>query len=173
MRRMIYTRNRQEPVVLHKGTSNGYSFAIVSFGTHPCAYVSVPKLKCLSYHLLPPVDVHGKITFSNFCPDLDDAWCFGWDYGHDGDYNGRDYLRQKINKHGKKWTTEEIMRDVERVCLQLPDVEKSVIDRFSNPEKLADELADRLMKAFTDTAEVAAAWRGLHKQMLTEMLKLK
>ena len=109
MKRMIYTRNRQEPVVLLKGTSNGYSFAIVSFGTHPCAYVAVPKLHCFTYRLLPPIAVHGTITFTNFCPDLDGVWSIGWDYGHGDDYNGREYLYQKINKHGKKWTVEEIV----------------------------------------------------------------
>lgn len=168
MRRMIYTRNRQEPVVLHKGTSNGYSFAIVSFGTHPCAYVAVPKLQCFTYRLLPPIAVHGTITFTNFCPDLGGVWSIGWDYGHGDDYNGRESLYQKINKHGKKWTVEEIVRDVESVCLQLPDVEKYVLDKYSNPEKLADEIGERLIKAFEETIASLGDWRNTCEHVMRQ-----
>lgn len=168
MNRMIYTKNRQEPTVLYRGVCNGYSFAIVSFGTHPCAYVAVPRMIYLTYRLLPPIAVHGAITYTNFCPDLDGAWSIGWDYGHSGDYNGREHLSERINKHGKKWTTEEIMQDVESVIQQLPDVEKYMLDKYSNPEKLSEEIANRLIKAFKATISSAMDWRNTCRHVMRQ-----
>ena len=120
---MIYTKAKREPQVLHRGNCNGYDYCIVSFGSHPCAYIAAPKLEYFGYDFVQ-LDVHGGITYAGYCPDLNYVWSYGWDYAHAGDYHGRETLRTKWALKGKKWTTEEILEDVEKAAAANPDAIK-------------------------------------------------
>lgn len=152
--------------VLAKGTRDGFRWCIVNYGTHPCAYVAIPKNhplygKSYSQHcdcLMPlrkkvleqpigkrgiiPVfcwdgetasmdvifNVHGGITYS--AKDLvynpimiEDVWWIGWDYSHAGDYFGY-FDKDEQRSKDKKWTTEEIKREVMDLIRQLKKVRK-------------------------------------------------
>lgn len=41
---MVYKKSRCEPQVLAHGVYHGRNYYVVSFGTHPCAYVDVSDL---------------------------------------------------------------------------------------------------------------------------------
>ena len=104
--------------ILLEGLYKGYHFIIVSYGTHPCAYVEIPQDH--PYFEREDVDlpVHGGVTWAEpFSPALQDQlipgeyhWFLGWDYNHLGDYSTFSMLTL-FGEDLKQWTTWEIFRD--------------------------------------------------------------
>lgn len=122
MEQMNYTKERLCRV-LHKGEFKGFKFAIVSYGTHPCCYVFLPKEHKYygkSYDEID-IDCHGGLTYSDneliFNPLINDDWVIGWDYAHYNDYMG--YYESDSFENSKKWTTEELFEEVKQVIEQL------------------------------------------------------
>lgn len=122
MEQMNYTKERLCRV-LHKGEFKGFKFAIVSYGTHPCCYVFLPKEHKYygkSYDEID-IDCHGGLTYSDneliFNPLINDDWVIGWDYAHYNDYMG--YYGSDSFENSKKWTTEELFEEVKQVIEQL------------------------------------------------------
>lgn len=119
MEQMKYTKERICRV-LHKGEYKGFKFVIVSYGTHPCSYVFLPKGHRYYGESYENIDIncHCGLTFSDndlvFNPLLNEDWVIGWDYAHWGDYMG-----YYINENDKKWTTEELFEEVKQVIEQL------------------------------------------------------
>ena len=118
--------------MLDEGVYKGFHYTIVSYGTHPCAYVEIPEKHDL-YNVsdedkLIDIDCHGGITYVSATGIIkpsnknhrDGHW-IGWDYGHYMDYVYSPYnfapLDDKIDD--KKWTTKEILEDVKNVIEQL------------------------------------------------------
>ena len=128
MKEMIY-KNQKDREILEQGNYLGYNFWIISYGSHPCAYVELQKehpyygrCDCDTCDL--DIDVHGGITFRNYGLGNTisrDKYLLGWDYNHYNDYNYID--GQNGWTSGKKWTTEEIFDDVKSVIKQLKEVE--------------------------------------------------
>lgn len=112
-----------------KGLANGYSFEIVSYGSHPCAYVDIPRGHELyemngysDYEKFP--DVHGGITYAEYAnEETGEFWRVGWDYGHTGDYMSYFAKNNKaISEKLKRWTVEEILEEVNSFTLSInPD----------------------------------------------------
>lgn len=127
MEQMNYTKERL-CIVLHKGEFKGFKFAIVSYGTHPCCYVFLPKEHKYygkSYDEID-IDCHGGLTYLNedliFNPLVNDDWVIGWDYAHLNDYLGIDeieFMKKIVHSQDKKWTTEELFEEVKQVIEQL------------------------------------------------------
>lgn len=122
MKQMDYTKESLCKV-LHKGEFKGFKFAIVSYGTHPCCYVFLPKEHKYygkSYDEID-IDCHGGLTYSDneliFNPLVNDDWIIGWDYAHCNDYIG--YYGYDSFKNSKKWTTKELFEEVKQVIEQL------------------------------------------------------
>lgn len=122
MEQMNYTKERLCKV-LHKGEFKGFKFAIVSYGTHPCCYVFLPKEHKYygkSYDEID-IDCHGGLTYSDneliFNPLVNDDWVIGWDYAHYNDYMG--YYGSDSFENSKKWTTKELFEEVKQVIEQL------------------------------------------------------
>lgn len=122
MEQMNYTKERLCKV-LHKGEFKGFKFAIVSYGTHPCCYVFLPKEHKYygkSYDEID-IDCHGGLTYSDeeliFNPLVYNDWVIGWDYAHYNDYMG--YYGSDSFENSKKWTTEELFEEVKQVIEQL------------------------------------------------------
>lgn len=118
--------------LLVSGECLGYKYWIMNFGTHPVAYVEIPKNHKLygerRYSI--DIDVHGGITYTSpelyIAPyeEIKDSWFIGWDYGHAGDYLGWFAEFGYYTPEYKKWTTKEIQQDVFNVCKQLKELEK-------------------------------------------------
>lgn len=135
-REMEYGAHMDKSVVLEEGKCRGYDYKIISFGTHPCAYIKVDQNNLLFGKFYTAVDnddtcpAHGGFTYCNgstFTGSTDtmlgaedsQGWWFGWDYSHTGDYNS---CIPDIG--GKKWTVAEIRQNVAAVAHWLEKYEK-------------------------------------------------
>lgn len=128
---MIYQKE-QKRELLGYGTYKGYKFYILSLGTHPVAYVEIPKTHPLydrhfiDWDYYDNIGVHGGITYTEnhlYLPNgMLKGWFIGWDYNHCNDYN--ELLRNHFklfdsDNFNKKWTTKEVYEDVKSVINQL------------------------------------------------------
>lgn len=113
--------------VLDTGYCLGLLYYIMNLGTHPTAYIKIPKNNKYYGKDIYDVDieVHGGVTFSNDHLWIDknqklDGWFIGWDYAHYGDYGGyEELLPKEFRAGGKKWTTKEIFAEVKEACYQI------------------------------------------------------
>lgn len=133
MKEMIYCMDCKSEI-LDTGKYLGFTYYILNLGTHPTAYIKIPKTHKyygIDYNDLD-INVHGGLTYSknkliiNF-KELK-GWFIGWDYAHYGDYvSWQEKTLSKIKEWGsskfsnKKWTTQEILEDVKSVCKQLKE----------------------------------------------------
>lgn len=114
MKQMEY-KEHGEFEILGTGTIKGIDWAIISHGTHPCAYIKVTRENRERIaKMAKPAPCHGGITYmENKLDGLDDAgdgtWV-GWDYSHMGDFLG--FYIPIGAENGKRWTTDEIMQDI-------------------------------------------------------------
>ncbi len=97
--------------VLARGTYNGYEYRIISYFTHPCAYVKLHENESINN---ADIDCHCGITYE--LEEEQGHW-IGWDYVHIGDY-----CAQAPELGGKQWTTAEILEEVKKVINQLKEV---------------------------------------------------
>ena len=134
MKKMIYSSKRKREL-LGKGKYLDYNYYILNLGTHPTAYVEIPKNhKYFKKHYNDiNIAVHGGLTYSENYLWLEvneedfkiRGWFIGWDYAHLGDYIGyEENYPEEYRIGGKKWTSNEILKDVYSVCMQLKDSEK-------------------------------------------------
>lgn len=85
MKDMIYM-NSKKIDVLHSGIYKDLEFYIVSFGSHPCAYVKIPENNkyCKADYSDIDITCHGGLTYSNnslsVCDNKESGWWIGWDY---------------------------------------------------------------------------------------------
>lgn len=108
--------------IIDEGTCEGYHYVIVSYGSHPCAYVKIPEgHPCygLDYGKIF-ISCHGGLTFSSMGlylrgKELRPGYWIGWDYAHFGDH----VELPGIERGGKRWTIPEIRTEVEHVVWQL------------------------------------------------------
>ena len=121
---MEYQADICKPIILNDGTVDGFDYMIVSFGTHPTAYVNIPSNHPYFEKSTNDIDIdcHGGLTYSADNPIIQSkiGWWIGWDYAHSGDYLGYfELFRNHETVNGKKWTTSEIKEDVQNVISQL------------------------------------------------------
>lgn len=129
MKEMIYS-NKRTFEILHQGKYKGYQYYICSLGTHPTAYIEIPKTSIFYKQDMFEIelDAHGGITYSkDYLYNITNSWFIGWDYAHFGDYYELEgwYPNQlKLYENWKKWTTEEILEEVKDVIEQIIEKEK-------------------------------------------------
>jgi hypothetical protein len=133
MKQMIYTLNRKNKgEILATGTYKNFKYYVVSYGTHPCAYVDVSNtlLANKDYHE-NDIDCHGGLTYGrDYLSAVDTGrangkWYIGWDYDHYGDYTSNPFINM-FGIYGeceKRWTTEEIVAECKNVINQIVDKE--------------------------------------------------
>lgn len=122
---MNYTVERKKEVLVH-GEVYGYNFYIISYGTHPCCYIELPKEhKFYGKHYDDiEIECHDGLTYTeNYLRGLiENSWVIGWDYAHWNDYAGyyEEIFKNDSNfNECKKWTTEELLDEVIEVIIQL------------------------------------------------------
>lgn len=146
MEEMVYSDKRKAKILKH-GKYLGFEFYIMNLGTHPTAYINIPKehkFYGVEYEDLDEldIDVHGGLTYSKDTLIIDfdgeniqnakevKGWFIGWDYAHANDYTGFplpsifDFGSELFNNIDKKWTTEEIFEEVQSVCEQIKSKEE-------------------------------------------------
>lgn len=126
MKEMVYSTERKVEV-LDTGFCFGLLYYILNLGTHPTAYIRIPKDHKFFGKEIEQIDinVHGGITYSEegLCIENGkeaEGWFIGRDYGHYGDYLGFEERYPRVYRSGgKKWTTKEIYKEVRAVCYQI------------------------------------------------------
>lgn len=130
MKEMKYGFERENEL-LEKGKELGFTYYIINLGTHPTAYIEIPKghklynKDCKDIYKEVDIDVHGGLTYSrNYLwigkNQKIEGWFIGWDYAHYGDYLGcEERFPKELRTCGKKWTTEEILEEVKEACKKI------------------------------------------------------
>ena len=127
MKQMQYQANNKIEL-LDSGTFKNYNYYILSLGTHPTAYVEIPKSNKIYEKDYSEIDleVHGGLTYSRDFLWISkekklQGWFIGWDYAHYGDYAGYELMfpQEFQISEEKKWTTEEILEEVKDVIRQI------------------------------------------------------
>lgn len=124
MKEMVYSTEAKREV-LDSGYCLGFFYYIINLGFFPTAYIRIPESHIVygKHYDDIEINVHGGLTYSKDHLYVEneqriEGWFIGWDYGHCGDYAGY-YERMGIVSDEKKWTTEEIKREVTEACYQL------------------------------------------------------
>lgn len=123
---MIYQSQRKIELLYNQIYKN-YHYYILNLGAFPTAYIEIPKNNILfgrGYNQIYDIGfdfpVNGGLTYSSDILQIGNntimanSWFIGWDYAHCTDYTGYDELYPiGIRTGGKKWTTEEIIKECE------------------------------------------------------------
>ncbi len=132
MKKMVYKPRIQKPKILLDTEEVGLRIIIISYGTHPCAYVGVPENHPIAGYDcddLSFMNVHGGFTFSrkgDRKPLPKGYWWYGWDYAHCDDYMGYYKENEELAKNSKKWTTEEIYEEAKEVAWEMRKLMKFI-----------------------------------------------
>lgn len=125
----LYLEDLKIPMLVTTGIYKGYSYYILTMGTHPTAYIEIPKESryyAKFYDDIDDIDVHGGLTYSDKRLYTDkgifEGWFIGWDYNHYDDFN---LLLSKYGHAGKMWTVHEIVEECQRVIDQIIENERS------------------------------------------------
>ena len=134
-KQMVY-QAEEKFEILCEGKYMDYQFYILNLGTHPTAYIEIPKTSKLFgkgydeiYDMGIDIDVHGGLTYSDakLRNIKENSWFIGWDYAHAGDYVGYSMNYPELfglSIYKKKWTTEEIFEDVVNCIEQMIGMEE-------------------------------------------------
>lgn len=123
----IYHGERlKEPIILENDIYKGYEYYIITLGSHPCCYVLLPKgHKHYGKNYMDiPIRCHYGLTYTEPTLMRDNVikngeWVIGWDYAHSGDYLSYEMVLLEGSPDGKKWTIEELRKEVKEVIEQL------------------------------------------------------
>ena len=119
---MKYQKRLPGYETLAEGKDGEYEWTVLSLGSHPCGYVSVPKNHPFYgkryLEIEDKIEVHGGLTFSGKLHSLDGLW-FGWDYAHGGDFTFPYTMTGD-----KRWSTQEIVDECLRVIEQFRSFEE-------------------------------------------------
>ena len=137
--------------LLCKDKYKNYNYYVLNLGTHPTAYIEIPKEDKLYgktyfkiYDMGCDIDVNGGLTYSSneLMGIKSENWFIGWDYAHYNDYCGyEEDMPESIRTYGKKWTTEEIIEECKNAIDQIIDFESKKLEEENKiPEKLDVEL---------------------------------
>jgi hypothetical protein len=127
---MIYQTDRKIEL-LHSDKYKEYKYYILNLGTHPTAYIEIPKGNVLYekdyneiYDKGYDIDVHGGLTYSRneLMGIKSENWFIGWDYAHYSDYMP---FYDEFSISLKKWTTEEIIEECKNVIEQIIEINKN------------------------------------------------
>lgn len=119
---MEYQMRFPDYETLAEGKDGEYEWKVLSLGSHPCGYVSVPKNHPFygkkSWDIEDRIEVHGGLTFSGKLHGFDGLW-FGWDYAHVGDFTFPFTMTGD-----KRWSTQEIVDECLRAIEQFRSFEE-------------------------------------------------
>ena len=121
MKPMVYKNIERYAEIIASGVYKGVTYVVINRGIHPCAYVMCNDQEFIDRHKteyddLDCIDVHGGVTFLGDAKKLlglegYDCPCFGWDYGHAGDWAGYWTEEDNIIYGCRKYTTEILVDD--------------------------------------------------------------
>jgi len=120
---MVY-KTEGEIKILNNNEYRGIKYWVVSYGTHPCCYIEIPKSSILYYEIKElnsdeiNINCHGGVTYLKdklFNIDVKGV-IIGWDYAHVGDFIGYDLnLPDYLKRNDKIWSTDELIEECKQV----------------------------------------------------------
>lgn len=107
--------------LVDEGVYEGIKYFIVSYGTHPCAYIeNVWKFDDYDDDRLYEIEVHGGFTFLG---EREQTNCLGWDYAHYCDYYEYPTNIAIAPISGlRRWMYEDILEEVKDVINQMIEI---------------------------------------------------
>lgn len=122
---MEYQSRLYEAEKLAEGEVGEYKWLVLSLGSHPCGYVSIPENHPFYgkkyWDIEDKIEAHGGLTFSGKLRDIEGLW-FGWDYAHAGDFTF-----PFVMTGDKLWTTQKIVDECLNVIKQFQKYEKAKV----------------------------------------------
>lgn len=125
MNNEIYSDNPNVQCLEH-GTINGFNYYIISYSSHPCGYVEIPKehkFFGMDYDDIQwkhGIYAYGGLTFSrDSLLSLKDSWFIGWDYAHSRDFYNVNY---RPDDYGQKHSLDEIRQEAKNVIEQIINI---------------------------------------------------
>ena len=133
---MVYRKDTSNPEIIARGTYMGMQYVVANIGPRPCAYVICPKEFLDRFtdeygQLNCDINVHGGVTYVGeighlkACVGLK-GYCFGWDYGHIGDWDGSYSNESNELYHLVKYTTEMLVKDCKDAIEQYQEIVKTM-----------------------------------------------
>lgn len=153
LKELVYHRSNNRCDILADTIYRGVRYICVNRGWHPCCYVFCTK-DFLDRHVegcdyIPGIIVHGGVTYTGKVNKLTgleewgEEYCFGWDYGHVGDWEGYNTEESNIASENRKYTTDMLINECENVIEQYQEMLKQ--DEENQKHPIGDDIVKEVI----------------------------
>ena len=135
---IVYNNINRFAVIVAAGVYKNVKYVCLNLGIHPAAYVMCTQ-EFLDKHVdkyktIDGIHVHCGITYVGKANELlgleeYDSPCFGWDYGHAGDWAGYMSEEENIAFNHTKYTTDMLIKD----CQDAIDQYLQILENDAHP----------------------------------------
>ena len=135
---IVYNNIKHFAVIVASGVYKNVRYVCLNLGIHPAAYVMCTQ-EFLDKHVdkyktIDGIHVHCGITYVGKANELlgleeYDSPCFGWDYGHAGDWAGYMSDEENIAFNHTKYTTDMLIKD----CQDAIDQYLQILENDAHP----------------------------------------
>ena len=135
---IVYNNIKHFAVIVASGIYKNVQYVCLNLGIHPAAYVMCTQ-EFLDKHVdkyktIEGIHVHCGITYVGKANELlgleeYDSPCFGWDYGHAGDWAGYMSEEENIAFNHTKYTTDMLVKD----CQDVIDQYLQILENDAHP----------------------------------------
>ena len=135
---IVYNNIKHFAVIVASGVYKNVQYVCLNLGIHPAAYVMCTQ-EFLDKHVdkyktIDGIHVHCGITYVGKANELlgleeYDSPCFGWDYGHAGDWAGYMSEEENIAFGHTKYTTDMLIKD----CQDAIDQYLQILENDAHP----------------------------------------
>ena len=135
---IIYNNIKHFAVIVASGVYKNVQYVCLNLGIHPAAYVMCSQefldKHVDEYNTIEGIHVHCGITYVGNANELlgleeYNSPCFGWDYGHAGDWAGYMSEEENIAFNHTKYTTDMLIKD----CQDAIDQYLQILENDAHP----------------------------------------
>ena len=135
---IVYNNIKHLAVIVASGVYKNVQYVCLNLGIHPAAYVMCSQefldKHVDEYETIEGIHVHGGIKYVGKANELlgleeYDSPCFGWDYGHAGDWAGYMSEEENIAFNHTKYTTDMLIKD----CQDAIDQYLQILENDAHP----------------------------------------
>ena len=135
---IVYNNIKHFAVIVASGVYRNVQYVCLNLGIHPAAYVMCSQefldKHVDEYNTIEGIHVHCGITYVGNANELlgleeYNSPCFGWDYGHAGDWAGYMSDEENIAFNHTKYTTDMLIKD----CQDAIDQYLQILENDAHP----------------------------------------
>ena len=135
---IVYNNIKHFAVIVASGVYRNVQYVCLNLGIHPAAYVMCSQefldKHVDEYNTIEGIHVHCGITYVGKANELlgleeYNSPCFGWDYGHAGDWAGYMSDEENIAFNHTKYTTDMLIKD----CQDAIDQYLQILENDAHP----------------------------------------